>query len=97
MSTAIQTQNIIQLLTALNEYCWERFLVAYDEVLTDVEPLDELLEQEAKQAGYIAQYANENFDARINLFYSLTMKAFKWDMDDIEPSTKWASKFCMKN
>jgi hypothetical protein len=79
MSELIQSnKNIIQLLTALNEYSWERFLVGYEEILTDIEPLCELVEKEAQQAGYIAQYAKDNLNSRVNFFYSLTMKAFKW-------------------
>ena len=97
MNELIQSsKNIIQLLTALNEYSWERFLVGYEEILTDIEPLCELVEKEAQQAGYIAKYANENLDRRTNLFYSLTLKAFKWDLDDFSPSSKWLAKFCLK-
>lgn len=93
---ASKTKNITQLLTALNQYSWDRFLVGYEELLTDIEPLDNLIKKEASQAGYIAQYADENLDSRDNLFYSLTLKAFKWDLEDAEPKSSWKDKFCMK-
>lgn len=64
-----KTKNIVQLLTELNEYSWERFLVSYDELLSDIEPLDELIKKETEQAGYIALYADKNLDSRSNFFY----------------------------
>ena len=54
MANETKTTNIIQLLTELNKYSWDRFLVGYEELLTDIEPLNDLIKKEAEQAGYIA-------------------------------------------
>lgn len=88
---------IIKLLTALDKYSWDRFLVSYDEILSGIETFGDLIKKEAEQAGYIAQYAEENLhEFSANLFYLLTWKAFKWGLEDYEPNGCWSDKFDMK-
>ncbi len=86
MTTKIAEQR--ELIKKLNEYCWDRFLVGVNELWRDF-PVEEDEEDADILADTEFQSDFENHFKKRNLFCALAWRAYKWDLDDMEPQKNY--------